>query len=142
MDTPTARATLETTLERAAEVLGDVTPAVMALFYQRWPDAMATFEALWPGRREVLEGEMVERTLYCLMTWHEYPGEIEIMFAGSVPHHAETLKVPPAWYGGLLTAAMDVIGETIPANEVEERRVWESLRADLLDVIRQSGSWL
>lgn len=142
MDAASPPALLETTLTRAADMLGDVTPAVMTRFYARWPEARATFEALSPGRREVLEGEMIERVLYCLMQWHDYPGEIEIMLFGSVPHHAQTLNVPAEWYGGLLAMAMEVIGETIPADRADETGCWSDLRSDLAALVEQSSQFI
>lgn len=140
MDTGTAKLLLDRTLERAAALVGDITPPAIGRFYDQFPEARATFEALSPGRRAVLEAEMVDRTLYCLMTWRESPGEIEIMFFGSVPHHAQTLQVPPAWYAGLLRAVADVIGETIPIDARDEEVAWSRQRDELLAVVEESAN--
>jgi len=86
MENQNKQALLEAGLTRAAEKLGDITAPVLTHFYERFPDAVATFDQLWPGRRAALEGEMVERVIYCVMGWFEFPGEIEIMLLGSVPH--------------------------------------------------------
>src|SRR5690625_6177142 len=97
-------ALVEQTLLRAAERLGDVTAPVLAAYYQRVPESKAAFEHHAGVNRSQLEGEMVENSLYCLMSWFESPGEIEMLLAGSVPHHEETLRVPPHWYEELLEA--------------------------------------
>lgn len=130
---------LDASLLRAAEQLGDITAPVVELFYSRHPECRRAFETLWPGRQNGLEGEMVERVLYCLMQWFESPGEIEIMLMGSVPHHAMTLKVDPAWYGGFLEAAIDVLTATIPPDCAAERAVWADLRGELLQLIETSS---
>jgi hypothetical protein len=133
---------LEASLERAAEQTGDVTGAAMARYYGAYPDARHAFETLWPGNRSQLEGEMVERALYCLMYWLECPGEIEILLNGSVLHHNDTLHVPPEWYGGLIDATAEVIVATIPAQNALELRLWDELRSDLRGVIEHCRQFL
>lgn len=139
MDTARKKELLEASLHRAAEALGDITPLVLARYYARFPEAETAFATLWPGNRAGLEGEMVERTLYCLMTWLDSPGEIEIMLMGSVPHHDATLKVPPQWFGGFLETTAQVIVETIPSDAADELTVWQELRDDLGQLIAFSG---
>ena len=136
------QALLHASLERVAEQMGDITGAVMECYYRRFPGARAAFEELWRGNREQLEGEMVERALYCLMYWFESPGEIEILLSGSVLHHNDTLRVSPDWYGGLIDATADVIVETIPAENGAELGVWDELRRDLRAVIEHSRKFL
>ncbi|MGL4566753.1 MAG: hypothetical protein ACRCVD_15770 [Halioglobus sp.] len=132
-------ALLEHTLTRAAEQIGDITQPVMSLYYQRHPEARTAFEAHCQGNRAALEGDMVERILYCLMYWLESPGEIEIMLAGSVIHHADTLQVTPLWFEEMLGATADIIGATIPGDSPEELAVWNRVCGELCDVIRQSS---
>lgn len=139
MDTDGKKALAEAILMRAAEDLGDVTQPAIALFSQRFPQSHEAFERLWSGNRAKLEGEMVSQALYCLMSWFDSPGEIEIVLLGSVPHHAQTLEVPPDWYGGLLAALADTIGATIPDDAAQERALWGELKAELLGVIEQSA---
>lgn len=131
-------ARIEQILTRAAEQVGDVTAPTMERFYNRYPEAKAAFELHGLGQRAVLEGQMIERSLYCLMHWFDSPGEIEILLAGSVPHHSDTLQVPPEWYGDLIEATAEVIAETIPVTDAEELAVWHELRSDLIDLIDQS----
>jgi len=142
MDIEEKRSLLEASLERAAEAVGDITQPVMELFYRRFPEAGKSFEELWPGNRDKLEAEMVERALYCLMYWFQSPGEIEILLSGSVMHHNDTLKVPPEWYSGLIEATAEVIVATIPADQAGERAVWEELRRNLSDLVEQSRQFL
>jgi hypothetical protein len=136
------KALLEAGLERAAEQVGDVTRPVMDRYYLRFPEARTAFEQLWPGKRQELEGEMVERVLYCLMTWFESPGEIEILMTGSVLHHNDTLRVPPDWFSGLIEETAEVIVETIPPANAPERAVWEELRRELHGLVEQSRKYV
>jgi len=136
------KALLDVSLERAAELLGDVTGAAMARYYAAFPDARHAFETLWPGNRAQLEGEMVERALYCLMYWLESPGEIEILLNGSVLHHNDTLHVTPEWYSGLIEATAEVVVETIPRQNALEFAVWQELRDELRGVIAHSRQFL
>jgi len=133
---------LEQGLERVVELVGDITQPTMERYYRRYPAARGAFERLWAGNRAQLEGEMVERALYCLMYWFESPGEIEIMLGGSVLHHNDTLQVPPEWYSGLIDAAIDVIEETIPPGHGGERAVWAELRRELGGLVEQSRQYI
>lgn len=139
METADKRVLLETSLERAAEEIGDITKPVIDLFYTRFPNSREAFERLWPNHRANLEGEMVEQTLYCLMQWLDSRDEIEIILSGSVPHHNTTLQVPPQWFGGLIDATADVITATIPADRADEQAVWQELRAGLRQIVNQSA---
>ncbi len=128
-------ALVEQTLTRAGEELGDITPAVMELFYRRFPQAAAMFDHHGGHRRDRLEAEMVEQAVYCLMTWLDAPAEVEIVLAGSVPHHNDTLQVPADIYQGLLHSTAEVIGASIPAQRVAEREAWAGLCAGLDNAI-------
>ena len=139
---PDKSALIEGILMRAAEQVGDITPAAMALFYQRCPEARQLFEHHGGGRVYNLEGEMVEMALYCLMHWFDSPGEIEILLQGSVPHHNDTLKVPPEAYRGLLQATAEVIRDTIPPDRPDELAVWREVGEDLAGLIDYSRRFL
>lgn len=84
---------------------------------------------------------MVESSLYCLMDWFDSPGEVEILLLGSVPHHQDTLSVPPEACEALLTATADVIEQTIPDDNAGERAVWNELRADLAALTRENSAY-
>jgi hypothetical protein len=131
---------LDTSLERAAEVLGDITAPAMTRFYETYPDAREAFEHHALGNREKLEAEMVENALYWAMNWLDRPTEIVIQMGSSVPHHQETLKVAPPWYGGLLNAVIDVIAETIPPDQPEELALWNRIRRELGETVDASKS--
>jgi hypothetical protein len=133
---------LEESLERVVEQIGDITQPTMERYYFRLPAAREAFERLWPGNRSQLEGEMVERALYCLMYWFDSPGEIEIMLGGSVLHHNDTLRVPPEWYAGLIDATVDVIVATIPPANGAELEVWDELRRELGGLVEHSRQFL
>lgn len=120
---------VEAALEHAAEVLGDVTPLVMAEFFARYPEAEASFAHHAPHNPAKLEAEMVENALYCLMTWCERRSEVEIILQTSAPHHNDTLKVPYGWYSGLILATADVLARA--SRDEDERALWRGLREEL-----------
>jgi hypothetical protein len=142
MNVATQNDLLEAVLERAANRLGDITPLVIERFYQQFPDARETFRSLSAAYGAALEGEMVERTLYCLMSWLHSPGEVEIVLMDSVPHHAATLGVPPAMYAGLLDATAATIAETIPPHRSQEVELWRQVSDELREQIERSGMYI
>lgn len=131
-------ALLEASLMRAADMLGDVTEPVMHRFLERFPEAEQAFVTLSLGDSPKLQADMVETTLYCLMTWLNRPQEIRILLGDSVLHHHETLKVDHGWYLGLINAAIDVLVDTVPDNAAAERAVWEDIRQGLGDVLAKA----
>lgn len=133
------KAVIETILHRTAETVGDIRGPVMDLFYHRYPEARERFEYHGGHGIANLEGDMVNQALYCLMWWHDSPGEIEFLFEKSIPHHSDELKIPPDMYRGFMTAMVDVIGETIPKENKEERAVWQNV-SDTLDKLITSNS--
>lgn len=135
MNTAEKSELVESTLTRAAELIGDITPVAMEIYYRRHPNALAAFEVHGLGNRSRLEGTMVENSLHCLMHWLQSPGEIEILLGGSVPHHRDTLHIPPDWYGDLIETTAEVIAQTIPAQNTAELAIWNEVRGDLKNVI-------
>lgn len=127
LDLDAKTALLETSLERAADRLGDITNPVMDRYYILHPGARASFREHGLGNTVKLEAEMVESVLYCLMNWLDRPQEIRVMFGSTVPHHEETLHVNSDWFRGLVDAAVHVIVETIPEAAQDEREVWEDI---------------
>lgn len=136
MDPAAKHDLLERGLERAAECLGDVTGPVMAAFYEQFPEAQATFDRLSPGNRARLEGEMVAQTIYCLMTWFKFPGEVEGVLMTSVPHHEQTLEVRPDWYEGLLACSCAVLSVHAVGGELQALL---DIEAELRDLIREAA---
>lgn len=129
---------IEARLERAAEVLGDLTAPVMAEYYRRYPDARASFAHHAPHGPERLEAEMVGNTLYYVMTWFESPTEARIYFDTSVPHHRVALDVPPDWFRGLIEALIDVIEAGVPAIDATEQQAWDDVRAALVGLVERN----
>ena len=132
---------LHTSLERASEQLGDITPIVMSTLYARRADARARFEDLAAGNRAQLEGEMVEQVLYCLMEWFTSPGEIEILLLSTIPHHIDTLGVGPGLFNDLISIVCETVIATIPASAEDERRVWTELEGELLAISETGASY-
>jgi len=127
--------------ERAAEHTGDVTAPVFERYYARDPEARALFDYHDPGHAARMEGSMVEQALYCLMYWHESPGEIEIVLVTTIPHHLETLGVSAERFTNLLEAVCDTIAETIPPDAGAELAAWQDLRQTLLDICAKGVSY-
>ncbi len=132
---------LERGLERAADVVGDITGPVMARFYASHPEALEAFERHGLGDRDLLEARMVENCLYFMMNWYDRPREVLGLIEDSVPHHTHTLEVGGDWYGGMLAAALGVVMDTIPSDEAEEQQVWTEMRSRLLGEIANAASW-
>lgn len=57
----------------------------------------------------------------------------------AVPHHHGTLKVPSAWYEGLIAAVLDTIASTIPTGADDELMVCSELRRQLLEAVAAAG---
>ncbi|MFC3173394.1 hypothetical protein ACFOD9_03925 [Novosphingobium bradum] len=132
-------ALMEAALERAAEVIGDLTGPVMERFYARFPEGREAFDRLGLGAVGALEGQMVEQSLFCLMRWLAEPTMIAIMLVSSLPHHQATLGVPVAWVSGMVEEAADLIIETIPADRAGERAVWQAIRAEVVKAIDEAA---
>lgn len=128
-------------LERAAEVLGDITAPVYALYYARCPEARARIAEFQPDGPERLEGSMVEQALYCVIYWFESPGEVEIVLLNTIPHHIETLGVTVEMFSRLITAVCDTVVAIIPADAEDERAVWQKLHVDLMGLCAESAQY-
>lgn len=128
-------------LERAAEVLGDITAPVYALYYAHCPQARARFAELHANGQERLEGSMVEQVLYCVMYWFESPGEVEIVLLNTIPHHIETLGVTVEMFSRLITAVCDTVVAIIPADAENERAAWHELHVDLMGLCAESAQY-
>ena len=128
MQIPEKQVLLDSSIERAAALLGDLTPHVFARYYPAFPEAHERFEELSLHSRNSLEGQIIEQSLYCLMQWFESPGQIRIVIVGTVSHHIETLQISPSCFSGLMDTICDVIVSTIPADCPGERAVWQELR--------------
>jgi hypothetical protein len=131
MDLAAKKALRDTILTRAAEQLGDITPHVFVRYYASCPDALDGFVAHSCGRRQQLEGEMVQQALYCLMEWYEWPGEIEIILLTTIPHHIETLHVTYEHFARLIDTVCETITDTIPAQNANELEVWLELQHEI-----------
>lgn len=142
MDLEEKKALLNASLERAAEQLGDITPHVYARYYERCPDARASFEELHPGNRRQLEGQMVEQALYCLMEWYDCPGEIEIILVTTIPHHIETLHVKFEHFAELIDAVCETVTATIPPQQSGELAVWEELQAAMKALCKEGAEYV
>jgi hypothetical protein len=141
MDIEEKKALLNSSLERAAEQLGDITEKVYARYYERFPEAQQRFAELHPGGQHRLEGEMVEQVLYCLMQWFDCPGEIEIILLTTIPHHIDTLHVKPAFFSELMTTVCETIIATIPPGESGERAVWDELQETMQTLCDQGSQY-
>lgn len=135
-------ALIEEILTRAAEQVGDITPAAMEAYYRRHPEVKAIFDKHSLGHTAQVEGQMIENSIHCLMNWVERPTDIQILLNDSVIHHHDVLEVSPDWYSDLIEATADVIAQTIPAENSTELSVWNEVRADLRGVIDNCRQYL
>ncbi|HET6538546.1 MAG TPA: hypothetical protein VFG34_10610 [Sphingopyxis sp.] len=122
---------LEKSLMRAVDVIGDITPIVMARYYAEYPDAVASFERHGAGNRAQLEGLMIENAIYCLTQYIEQPSDIQILLSSSVPHHHFMLGVPTSRYQGLVDATIQTILDGIPPEAASERLVLAEIQDGL-----------
>ena len=127
----------ESVLELAAEELGDITQPVMDVYYEKFPEAIASFKEHGLDNVARLEATMVETVVYTLMTWFERPVEIEIMLRESVPHHMHVLKIPMNIFYGLVDCTMDII-ESVVTTDSKQIAVCKDLREGLTNCIQES----
>lgn len=132
------QAAIEARLERAAEVLGDLTRPVITEYYRRFPEARGSFAHHAPLGPERLEAEMVGNTLYYVMTWFDSPVEARIYFDTSVPHHRVALDVPPDWFRGLIDTLIDVVEDAVPAIDAAEQHCWDEMRGALVGLVERN----
>lgn len=132
------KAAIDARLERYAESVGDPTAAVMARFYERHPDARASFAHHSPHNPASLEAEMVGNTLYYLMSLFESPLETKIYFDTSVPHHRVALNVPPDWFRDFIELTIDEIEGATAAVDEGEARAWADLREGLVALVERN----
>lgn len=118
-------------LERASDLLGDITPHVMQRYYAAMPQAKERFAFHNPERPSKLEGEMIEQALYCLIRWHTDRSEIEIILDSTVPHHLYALDIPLELFTGMMDSLCETVAETIPASEADELRCWQEMQRDI-----------
>jgi hypothetical protein len=131
---PASQALLEQILERAAEVLGDITPATLELYYARYPLARQAFVEHGCGYTQRLELEMVDSALYCLMIWFVRPLEVDIIYSDAVPHH-ELLNIPAAFFAGLQEALVDVIDQTLASTDSESKTLLAQMKNQMISLI-------
>ena len=120
-----------TSLARLAELRGDATSEVLERYYVAQPGARASFEAHGLGDVAQLEARMVSETLFLLLRWAEDPASARIDQATTVVHHNDTLEIGPAWYMGLVDAALSVLLETVPDDGLDERAMWQAIRGEI-----------
>jgi hypothetical protein len=130
----------QASLERLAEVGGDITRPVLDAYYARHPDARASFEHHGLGETAVLEGRMVAESMYLLLTWIEDPATARIDHGTAIVHHNDSLDIPPRWYLGLVDAALEVLLHTIPAAASDERALWLAVRDEFASFVESLRS--
>ncbi|GAA4036511.1 hypothetical protein [Parerythrobacter jejuensis] len=125
----------ETSMERLAELRGDITKDVLEIYYRRFPDARESFRVHGLGDVAELEGRMVTTTAFNLLTWAQDRPVAMIEQGTTIVHHHDTLLVGPQWYLGMIDAVLEVLFETIPTSATEERALWFRVRAEIADFI-------
>jgi hypothetical protein len=129
---------MEAILQQAADELGDITEAVMALYYSRQPEASAVFQQLATGEVVKLEANMVDSALYCLMTWTVRPAEVEITYMDVVSHH-QYLGIPLSVFIDLQIAVVDVVKNVIPDSNQAAIKLLDRVATGLVDAIENAA---
>ena len=142
MDKAVKQQIVWTILERASDIVGDITESVMDEFYQTANDTKDLFTQHRPVNTVQLEAAMVEQALYCFMYWYENSEEIRITLLGSVPHHVETLNVSIDQYHKLMQATASVIGKTIPTEQQTEMDVWNEISDSLHEILDLANQYV
>jgi hypothetical protein len=117
-------------LERLAEIGGDITEPVLEAYYREHPGARASFVHHGLGETAKLEGRMVAESLYLLLTWTENEAAARIDHGSAIVHHNDTMQIPPHWYLGMVDAVLEVLLATIPAEARDERAMWREVRGE------------
>tara|TARA_R110002111_G_scaffold27250_2_gene58585 strand:+ start:2989 stop:3405 length:417 start_codon:yes stop_codon:yes gene_type:complete len=94
-------------LEQAAEIAGDITPAI----YQRYFESCPGSEALMSHIDELVRGKMMVE-VYRLVMVTDFSDEAAYL-TFEVNNHALAYSVEPHMYGNLLNALMDTVAETL-----------------------------
>lgn len=129
----------ERSIERAAEVVGDITQPTLDRFYARFPEAKAAFLRLAGNDCDRVEARMVENCLYCMMYWFGRPGEVRGVIEDQIPHHIRTLEVSAQWYWEMLHASLEVVMETIPPEAQDEIALWSEMSEGLKAMIANAA---
>ena len=124
----------ESSLENAAEVLGDITPIVLDQFFKECPEAEAIFRTHGMGAKESLQASMVDWGLYCLMNWFERKQEIEIILFDAAKQH-DFLKLDPKLTINLFNTLIDVIESTVAEDQIETKRLWSQIKKELNEAL-------
>ncbi|QYJ06512.1 hypothetical protein [Qipengyuania flava] len=123
-------------LERLAEVGGDITQPVLEAYYREHPGARESFVHHGLGETAKLEGRMVAECLYLLLTWVEDPAAARIDHGSAIVHHNDTMHIPPHWYLGMVDAALEVLLATLPADAEAERELWLDVRGEFAEFVQ------
>ncbi len=117
-------------LELAAEIAGDITPAIYARYFESCPGS----EALMSHIDELVQAKMMAE-VYRLVMLGRYEDETGYLNF-EVDNHALAYSVEPHMYGNLLYALMDTVAETLGDQFQEDyKSAWEDRLEMLLKEI-------
>lgn len=119
-------------LEQAAEIAGDITPAI----YQRYFESCPGSEALMSHIDELVQAKMMAE-VYRLVMLSDFTDE-QGYLNFEVSNHALAYSVEPHMYSNLLYALMDTVAETLGKDWTSNyQSAWEDRLDSLLQEINQ-----
>ena len=123
-------AALLASLEQAAEIAGDIAPAIYARYFERCPDSMA----IMVHTDEHMRGRMIEE-VYRLLMAEDVSQERDYLVFETSNHRAYGAQ--PHMYENLLLATQDVVEKALGENfDDAMKAAWEKRLEDLLSMLR------
>ncbi len=117
-------------LEQAAEIAGDIAPAIYARYFERCPDSMA----IMVHTDEHMRGRMIEE-VYRLLMAEDVAQEREYLVFETSNHRAYGAQ--PHMYENLLLATQDVVQQALGDNfDGAMKAEWGKRLEDLLSMLR------
>lgn len=133
------RDVIHQSLEKAAEVLGDITPLVYESLFSRLPDVEHHFRVKGEVFKHDLQSQMVQDAIYAFMEYLETPEEVDIVFKYTIPQHLD-LGIPVEYFNALLSAVAEVVCSAVAAEEREPTRSsWNQLTEELSAIAARYG---
>jgi len=117
-------------LERAAEVAGDISPAIYDRYFERCPDS----RAIMSHTDEYMRGRMLDE-VYRLLMNDNLTGDRDYLAFETVNHRA--YGAAGHMYENLLLAVRDVVRGALGPDWTESTaQAWDARVAELLGIIR------
>lgn len=121
--------------EHASELHGDITAAVCADLFKRFPQAQDCFLLRGEQFQEALKQQMVRDSIYAFFEYLDTPEEVEISFKYTIPQH-QTLNIPLKYVVALMQSVANVAIAACPEAERDGTiSSWQTIMADFSTII-------